>query len=124
SVTATATNTANATAWAVAAGIASGAGADAAATITPTVAASVGRLDNLDAVGDITVAANSTTYANAYTQGISAGAITVGASLSTVHVTPTVTATAGDNARLVAGGSLTLRAVTDDTGITYARSSA
>src|SRR5262249_4325704 len=88
---------------AVAAGIGAGAGNEVDATINPTVSAAIGSDANVTANGSVTVEASAPSpFAHADSMGVTVGGITVGYSLSTATIAPTVKATVSSGAFVIA----------------------
>ena len=99
-VSSTALSNANVLAVAVAGGIITGAGADADANVTPVIEASTGSND-ITVTGDVNIQSFSDGSAKADAVGVSAGGVSVGASLADAVMTPDIDAH-------IAGGSITV----------------
>ncbi len=109
-VLATDNSLAGVTVSAAAGGIASGNGADATANATSAVSAIVDDVD-LTVADFVDVIATSNSEADALAEGLSIGGLTVGVSLADVVVTPTVEAYIGAGSVVVAGGDVTVQAL-------------
>ena len=94
-ITGTSVNTATADATADAGGLVSGIGAESSAAVVPSVSATTGGDSQIDAASEISVAATVTPQAIASANGVSAGGVSVGASVASATDSPTLTATAG-----------------------------
>ncbi len=80
----------------------------AGSSVTPTVRASVLERANITVAGDATVSAISSAVANAKSMGVTVGAYNVGLSNADLTLKPTVHATIGDRASLLADGKLSI----------------
>src|SRR5262249_44517480 len=110
-ISATVSHTGNATAKAVAGGIASGQAAVAHSTITPTVRAFVG-VGQLNLSGNLTIQSaflSGDVKATALGTTIS-GLLSVGSSIATVTISPTIEASVRTGSSVVAGNSITINA--------------
>ncbi len=101
---------AKSTAQAVSKGLGAGSNNESTSTVSPTLDAHIGDNSRIYVSGNITVEARENPEADATTKGVAKGLGGVGGSMSTVNVTPDVTAYIGSGS-LIEAGSVNVSAI-------------